>query len=102
SALIHHDLPSFPTRRSSDLMLRSEHKYHINAMHGKEFFSPDNVVPWDNNLCLMSMYGLMNYEKNPELLIMYRMSLENSWLHISKDRKSTRLNSSHVKISYAV
>ena len=69
-------------------MLRSEHKYHINAMHGKEFFPPDNVVPWDNNLCLMSMYGLMNYEKNPELLIMYRMSLENSWLHISKQNNA--------------
>lgn len=69
-------------------MLRNEHNYHINAMHGKEFFPPDNVVPWDNNLCLMSMYGLMNYEENPELLIMYRMSLENSWLHISKQENA--------------
>lgn len=65
-------------------MLRDEHNYHINAMHGKEFFPPSNVVPWDNNLCLMSMYGLMNYETDPELLIMWRMSLQNSWLHVSK------------------
>lgn len=69
-------------------MLRDEHNYHINAMHGKEFFPPSNVVPWDNNLCLMSMYGLMNYETDPELLIMWRMSLENSWLHISKQENA--------------
>jgi hypothetical protein len=69
-------------------MLREKYNYHINAMHGKEFFPPENVVPWDNNLCLMSMYGLMNYEENPELLMMYRMSLENSWLHISKQQNA--------------
>lgn len=69
-------------------MLREKHNYHINAMHGKEFFPPENVVPWDNNLCLMSMYGLMNYETNPELLIMYRTSLQNSWLHISKQQNA--------------
>jgi hypothetical protein len=68
--------------------LREKYNYHINAMHGKEFFPPSNVVPWDNNLCLMSMYGLINYEQNPELLIMYRMSLENSWLHISKQQNA--------------
>ena len=69
-------------------MLRSKYNYHINAMHGKEFFPPENVVPWDNNLCLMSMYGLMNYEENPELLIMYRTSLQNSWLQISKQQNA--------------
>lgn len=69
-------------------MLREKYNYHINAMHGKEFFPPGNVVPWDNNLCLMSMFGLINYEENPELLIMYRMSLENSWLHISKQKNA--------------
>ncbi len=26
----------------------------------------EDVVPWDNNLCLMSMYGLLNYEKYPD------------------------------------
>ncbi len=69
-------------------MLRNKYNYHINAMHGKEFFPPENVVPWDNNLCLMSMYGLMNYEENPELLIMYRTSLQNSWLQISKQQNA--------------
>jgi hypothetical protein len=69
-------------------LLRQKHHYHINAMHGKEFFPPENVVPWDNNLCLMSIYGLMNYEENPELLVMYRASLQNAWLHISKQKNA--------------
>ncbi len=69
-------------------MLREKYDYHINAMHAKEFFPPENAVPWDNNLCLMSMYGLLNYEKDPELLIMYRNALENAWLHISKQKNA--------------
>lgn len=69
-------------------MLRDKYNYHINAMHAKEFFPPDNVVPWDNNLSLMSFYGLINYEKDPELLLMYRESLEFTWLHISKQKNA--------------
>ena len=69
-------------------VLRDEHDYHINSMHAKEFYPPENAVPWDNNIGLMSLYGLMNYEKNPELLIMYRNALENAWLHISKQKNA--------------
>jgi hypothetical protein len=69
-------------------MLRDKYNYHINAMHAKEFFPPDNVVPWDNNLSLMSFYGLINYEEDPELLLMYRESLEYTWLHISKQKNA--------------
>ncbi|WP_419211313.1 two-component regulator propeller domain-containing protein [Maribacter sp. X9] len=69
-------------------ILRDEENYHINAMHPKEFFPPENVVPWDNNLGLMSFYGLINYEKDPELLIMYRLSLEYAWLNISKQKNA--------------
>ncbi len=69
-------------------MLRDKHDYHINSMHAKEFFPPGNAVPWDNNLCLMSFYGLINYEKDPELQIMYRNALENAWLHISKQKNA--------------
>ncbi|MEO9894102.1 hypothetical protein [Aurantibacter sp.] len=68
--------------------LRDEENYHINAMHPKEFFPPENVVPWDNNLGLMSFYGLINYEKDPELLMMYRLSLEYAWLNISKQKNA--------------
>jgi len=69
-------------------MLRDKYNYHINAMHAKEYFPAENAVPWDNNLCLMSLYGLMNYEKNPELLMMYRLALENAWLHLSKQNNA--------------
>ena len=69
-------------------MLMDKHQYHINAMLSKAFFPPDDVVPWDNNLCLMSFYGLMKYEKDPERLMMYRESLEFAWLHISKQNNA--------------
>ncbi|MBD3373499.1 hypothetical protein GF406_00550 [candidate division KSB1 bacterium] len=64
-----------------------EHEaYHINAMNSKIFFPPSSVVPWDNNLSLMSWYGLMNYETDPELMLMYRISIEKAWLHISQKK----------------
>lgn len=69
-------------------MLREKENYDIYAMHAKEFFPPENAVPWDNNLGLMSLYGLINYEKNPERQIMYRIALENAWLHISKQKNA--------------
>ncbi len=69
-------------------ILRDKYGYHIYALHPKEFFPPENVVPWDNNLCLMSMYGLINYETDPSLLLMYRQSLEMAWQHISKQKNA--------------
>ncbi|WP_221394471.1 hypothetical protein [Dyadobacter sp. NIV53] len=69
-------------------ILRDKYNYHIYAMHPKEFFPPENVVPWDNNLCLMSMYGLIKYETDPALMLMYRQSLETAWQHISKQKNA--------------
>ena len=69
-------------------MLRDKYQYHINAMLSKMYFPPEDVVPWDNNLCLMSMYGLLKYEEDPELIMMYRESLEIAWLHISKQKSA--------------
>jgi hypothetical protein len=68
--------------------LRDTYKYHIFALHPKEYFPAENVVPWDNNLCLMSLYGLLKYETDPSLQLMYRQSLENAWLHISKQKNA--------------
>ena len=56
-------------------------------MQSKMYWPPNYVVEWDNNLCLMSMYGLMKYEQDPELLLMYRLGLEHAWLSISKEQK---------------
>ena len=36
----------------------------------------------------MSMYGLINYETDPSLLLMYRQSLELAWQHISKQKNA--------------
>jgi hypothetical protein len=69
-------------------ILREKENYDIYAMHAKEFFPPENAVPWDNNLGLMSLYGLINYEKDPERILMYRIALENAWLHISKQKNA--------------
>ena len=67
-------------------MLRDKYKYHINAMTARPTFPPENVVPWDNNLALMCFYPLMQYESDPELLLMYRLSLEHCWLFCSKQK----------------
>src|SRR5690606_39826166 len=94
SACDNRDLPSFPTRRSSDLnrqkclFLRGFFYHPIHGMHPKYFYS---------------------YSCNLELVLEIHVYLNQSYcngyiilLSSKLDRKSTRLNSSHVKISYAV
>src|SRR5690606_40730867 len=92
------DLHYFPTRRSSDLMLPTTSPSTITLaalLRCTTTFT--NLAPLMHN----TMYGvdilnLLNFFYN--LIQMICMVYENR--HI--DRKSTRLNSSHVKISYAV
>jgi len=67
-------------------MLRDEHKYHINMMEARPFFPPGNIVPWDNLLALLAFYPLMQYEEDPELLILYRQSLEHCWQFVSRHK----------------
>ncbi|MCC6490223.1 MAG: hypothetical protein IT364_22250 [Candidatus Hydrogenedentes bacterium] len=67
-------------------MLRDQHQYHINMMMPRPTFPPSNVVPWDNNLGLLCFYPLMQYEKDPELLLLYRQSLEDFWQFISRQK----------------
>ncbi len=69
-------------------LLRDKHNYHANAMHSKEFFPPGNVVPWDNNLCLLSWYGLIRYEDDPELMLRWRWSVQHAWAHISPQKNA--------------
>lgn len=85
-------------------MLRDEHNYHINAMLAKMYYPPEDVVPWDNNLALMSFYGLLNYEEDPELIMMYRESLEFAWMHISKQKNAfwNMLYASHAQMFNAL
>src|SRR5690606_41186787 len=90
----HRDVPSFPTRRSSDLGLAA-----AGAVTQGVFRNP------------VADPGLIGVSSGAALAAVAVIVLQNSWLgfwvnwlgHFAlPDRKSTRLNSSHVKISYAV
>src|SRR5207245_10565157 len=76
----HRDRPSFPTRRSSDLNARDQ-PAHIEL-------TADDL----NNLIA----------ENRRARGKAFVAIEGNRLHIQTDRKSTRLNSSHGSISYAV
>src|SRR5699024_12839702 len=71
-----HDLHSFPTRRSSDLQYIGSNPHNIYAM-----------IP----------VGIPLFS-----VIISPPHFQNEYINFGKDRKSTRLNSSHVSISYAV
>src|SRR5690606_40296272 len=79
----HRDLHSFPTRRSSDLRNRSVvwTKHEEDDDPGDGDVQPNRVRPPGDSA--VPVKPLFPGEKD-------------------QDRKSTRLNSSHVKISYAV
>src|SRR5699024_12171134 len=85
----HCDLFSFPTRRSSDL------RYVRLYVDGYDL----NPGSWQS----VSVYEFQVYENEipNELLTEENYNLEGT-AEASEDRKSTRLNSSHVSISYAV
>src|SRR5439155_19751940 len=76
----HRDLHSFPTRRSSDLPA---------LLHPSDFYSEAYRVIYQAMLELFER-GRSSVAKCPASVLRLR------------DRKSTRLNSSHVAISYAV
>src|SRR5438874_6428017 len=87
----HRDLDSFPTRRSSDLRSRRCSNRIDRAVAQ---FVPNKPVPrWCSHAA-------------PQMPSIWREIRRAIWkafaaLH-AKDRKSTRLNSSHVENSYAV
>src|SRR5690606_41985103 len=78
----HRDLHSFPTRRSSDLPFqRGKHRVA------------------DGDLALLVAFA---HRAEPPVAIMVALEVAHARRPARRDRKSTRLNSSHVKISYAV
>src|SRR5207249_10866332 len=84
----HRDLHSFPTRRSSDLATR------LVAVPVQELFERDP-----------GRFERLSREQAGLLLDFSRLRLDEialAKLFQLADRKSTRLNSSHVSISYAV
>src|SRR5690606_39830422 len=90
SQLAPRDLHSFPTRRSSDLKLCTRISSGIRgendklSAHKRARCSSDPLNPWPFRA---------NFPTSSRPFVSSP---------IGSDRKSTRLNSSHVKISYAV
>src|SRR5690606_41815726 len=92
-------LHSFPTRRSSDL------DYWLsfnNAPHSLyNFVMEENIKLLDERADQLSDIHHINQWKKRQKWIKHTLN-EMIGPFPEKDRKSTRLNSSHVKISYAV
>src|SRR5204862_4529219 len=94
----HPSLPSFPTRRSSDLAVGDAQR----ALEAREQLARgmelQQVV-----LGLALMADLVGHRaRAPVLLVDDLPARGDHRAHVRQDRKSTRLNSSHVEISYAV
>src|SRR5690606_42143964 len=86
------DLPSFPTRRSSDLLIKA-----LKRWPGHHTF----------DVLLGGRVGVLIQIRIPvrRAGVIAPTNIRGKYLAIAQiegDRKSTRLNSSHVKISYAV
>src|SRR5690606_41887958 len=79
------NLPSFPTRRSSDLAVR----------HGRDELRRRVGDLEKQAVGVLRLLGVLPEEPEPP-------GPAPAQARAAEDRKSTRLNSSHVKISYAV
>src|SRR5438874_5298613 len=88
SSVDHHDLHSFPTRRSSDLRRRPD----ATGEPGREpALGGRHPGEQSRQGTLRALRGVPRSSGEGALRVPWR-----------EDRKSTRLNSSHVEISYAV
>src|SRR5699024_12596825 len=93
----HHALPPFPTRRSSDL-LRDVRIGQSGQDLLPEVIGEQIVAGGIEDLLLFVVVGLETvFEGLP-----HRSDLTACGAGLQLDRKSTRLNSSHVSSSYAV
>src|SRR5690606_41696063 len=93
---VHISLPSFPTRRSSDLGLQEiDACFDMVTVNGARTLQIDDYgleVGKTANIVVHNApdaFSAIRFRQPPRVVV-------------SQDRKSTRLNSSHVKISYAV
>src|SRR5690606_41033454 len=94
---LHRDLHSFPTRRSSDLVYISEISREVSVV--KHFYRSviqDGIGKQEHRHIGSPPWSVNRKKTQSDSLYIVQMAIG------IRDRKSTRLNSSHVKISYAV
>src|SRR5699024_12759296 len=84
----HPNLHSFPTRRSSDLEIISANANGGAFRNGLLFFEPEHEDAIYQTLRIKDYKNILKDWEIEDIIL--------------QDRKSTRLNSSHVSISYAV
>src|SRR5699024_12750771 len=89
-------LHSFPTRRSSDLERSQQH--NALSQRSVEAFQRQNTVHAIHAEELGSVVHVLSLLQNQRSFLI----VDGQEQQVSTDRKSTRLNSSHVSISYAV
>jgi len=72
--------PQFRARYQAayDDLIRN-HKYHL-LTRNQKIMVPGSINHSDDELAFLSYYPLLRYETDPELLAVYRHSLERSWL----------------------
>src|SRR5699024_12605277 len=98
----HLSIPTFPTRRSSDLI--GDHKKSIDDRPQIAGFQPSFITGGVGRFFIAPVSGRHNRPSDQHLTV-----FGNADFHVfdratdgtGPDRKSTRLNSSHVSISYA-
>src|SRR5690606_41919674 len=98
----HRYLPSFPTRRSSDLLVHSDRFIEDGSyLRLKNIALAYNlpIQKWFSNNWFRKMQVYVNAQNIFTITSYSGIDPEVNSLG-SGDRKSTRLNSSHVKISY--
>src|SRR5690606_39326185 len=86
---------SFPTRRSSDLRKQNAHDEQCQAEENARPGEPGGPATWSQRTPLRIGVSSRHLERRARLK-------PTPGIPHKPDRKSTRLNSSHVKISYAV
>src|SRR5690606_40966470 len=93
-------LTTFPTRRSSDLSepLPSDYTWVIETFGGMSPGPVLSVSPDRRYVAFLGQIGLEQQSMSQRELELFSYDTGSQQI----DRKSTRLNSSHVKISYAV
>src|SRR5690606_41688794 len=87
----HSNVDSYPTRRSTDLCGRDEPRTYENTTRGRQARRTDEPVWVQDEARVPRRAGEPKGDFE-----------QRGTAHRYPDRKSTRLNSSHVKISYAI